>query len=145
MTLILLVMYSVYPLVTLIIEISSENNKNLAMFIVGIVGWIVAFIFLIVLISFTRYHHKLIRRNKTTLDMLDIERGNLNNFNYDMGSSWNMEFIMGKKRSCWCFPVWYGKTGPQGDGTVFVKRGREGRILDLEEEESISASKKSSE
>lgn len=108
----IIILYSIYPLVHLIIEISSDNNKNLARFIVGIVAWVLALILLIVLITFTRYHHKLIKQNKTTLDMLNVERGNNTSFNYDMGSSWNMEFIMGKKKSCWCVPIWCGKAGP---------------------------------
>lgn len=60
-----------------------------------------------------------------------------------MGKKWNFEFVMGKNRLLWCCPCWSSLAGLESDGTVFVKRGRGGRIIDLEERESESVSKSS--
>lgn len=83
---ILMVSFSIYPLVALIIEVANDNRTNLRIFIVGIIGWVILLVFFIVLTSFFMYHIRLIRKNKTTLEILDVKRGNDYHFTYDMGT-----------------------------------------------------------
>jgi palmitoyltransferase len=113
---------SVYPIVLLIIELVKGNYAgNLWILILGIVGFGLGIVFFIIMIMFLKYHFDLISKNKTTLEHMDEKRGNIKDYDYDMGKDWNWDSVFGKNKLCWFFPVNSGMSETDGDGTVFMK------------------------
>ena len=112
---------SVYPIVLLIIEVVKGDFGHLWILIVGIVGIGLAVVFFVVMVMFLKYHFGLIGKNKTTIEHMDEKRGNVKDYNYDMGKEWNWNSVFGKNKLCWFFPVNTGMAETEGDGTVFMK------------------------
>ena len=73
-------------------------------FIFGIIGFGFAIVFCYIVIMFIRYHFDLVAKNMTTIEHLDEKRGNVRDYNYDMGKEWNWSFVFGKNKTCWFFP-----------------------------------------
>lgn len=66
----------------------------------------------------------------TTIEHLDEKRGNVRDYNYDMGKDWNWNFVFGKNKTCWFFPYNEGDAGSTGDGTVFIKHESSKKMID---------------
>jgi len=43
-------------------------------------------------------------KNITTIEQLDEKRGNIRDYNYDMGREWNWNFVFGKSKLYWFIP-----------------------------------------
>ena len=83
---------------------------------------------------FLQYHFDLVDRNMTTIEHLDEKRGNIKDYNYDMGKEWNWQSVFGKKKACYYLPLDEGEAAPHGDGTVFMKQTLVDKKSDHEEE-----------
>ena len=113
--------YSVYPLVDLIIRLVKGDTGVLITLTLGLVGYALTIVFFIIMILFLRTHFDLINQNMTTIEQLDEKRGNIRTVTYDMGKEFNYQTVFGRRKMCWGCPVTKGEAGPFGDGTVFTK------------------------
>ncbi len=127
--------FSIYPLLKLAIQILQGNFNNLGIFIVGLVGLGLGITFFVIIIMFLRYHIDLLNKNKTTIEHLDEKRGNIKDYNYDMGTDWNWKTVFGKSKMCWLFPLDTGIGAPNGDGTVFMKHYNNDKRMSLVNED----------
>ncbi len=76
-------LFTVYPLIKILIDIKNGDKSKLSNFIIGCVGFILNIAFLITMIIFLEYHFSLINKNETTIDKLNKERGVVSEYNYD--------------------------------------------------------------
>lgn len=124
------IVFSIYPLVRMVIEIARGDYSHLWHFIFGLVGFLLALIFAYIIFQFLKYHFDLIDKNMTTIEHLDEKRGNIRDYNYDMGKEWNFNFVFGKVKACWFFPYNKGDAASTGDGTVFLKTGNNQKVME---------------
>lgn len=87
-----------------------------------IFGLVLSFVFTFLILKFFNYHLELVSKNITTIEQLDEQRGNTAEFNYDMGTEWNWNFVFGRSKFLWFVPIDQGIAGPVGDGTIFMKQ-----------------------
>jgi palmitoyltransferase len=137
-TLLLALIVTIYPLVRMIIMLSSGGLRSpfdLADFVFCCISFVFTCVLFVTLTNFIAFHWNLIERNSTTLENLEEMRsghsvGNM----YDQGSEFNWAQVMGKNKVLWFIP-YIGKSGyPNGDGVVFPSRGsdRDSSIMDFD-------------
>lgn len=83
------IIFSIYPLVMMIIEIARGDRTHLWHLIVGIIGFVLALVFAYIIYQFLSYHFDLVKKNMTTIEHLDEKRGNTREYNYDGGEEFN--------------------------------------------------------
>ena len=123
-------LYSVYPIVDLIIRLVKGDTSHSLTLILGLVGYGLTIVFFIIMILFLQTHFDLINKNLTTIEQLDEKRGNIRTVTYDMGKEFNYQTVFGRKKICWPCPIMAGEAGPFGDGTVFTKTDLSNRNMD---------------
>lgn len=128
--------YSVLPIVDLLIELFKGNTSHIVNLIIGIVGYGLDVVFFIIMILFLRTHYDLINKNMTTIEQLDEKRGNIKTVTYDMGKEFNYKTVFGQNKACWGCPYDKGDSAPFGDGTVFIKQDLSNRKISASAEDN---------
>ena len=128
--------YSIYPIINLVIVLVKGDTSYLAVLVVGIVGYGLDILFFIIMILFLRTHYDLINKNMTTIEQLDEKRGNVKTVTYDMGYDFNYKTVFGQNKVCWGCPYDRGDAAPFGDGTVFIKQDLSNRKLSATAEDN---------
>lgn len=126
--------YSVYPIVMMIIDLVQGDTSHIITLIVGIVGYGLDVVFFIIMILFLKTHFDLINKNLTTIEQLDEKRGNVKTVTYDMGKDFNYKTVFGQNKACWGCPYNGGDSAPFGDGTVFIKQDLSNRKISANED-----------
>ena len=113
--------FGVYPFFLFVFDVGDGDKGFLGYFAVFCVGYFFLVIMVFFLAWFLRYHWRLVRVNKTSLERMDEIRGNILNYHYDLGVEWNWKFVFGRKKYLWYLPV---EGEVLGDGIVFIKKSK---------------------
>ena len=98
-------------------ETGEKDRHDLALFMV-IGAFVLVFIASWVMTNFLRFHIKLIRENKTTIEFLE-KKGEEFQSPYDVGSHRNFLQVFGRQKILWPFPVYMLGGHPVGDGVFW--------------------------
>ena len=97
----------------------SKNNEKLSNNILIMMAFIMDCIVCVLMTAFLRFHLKLARQNKTTIENLD-KQGKPFKSIYDIGASENWKQIFGVNPWLYPFPIFCGSGKPKGDGIYWA-------------------------
>jgi len=86
-----------------------------------IVGYIAVGLVWIMMFFFFRFHRKLVRENKTTIENIEHKEEPEYKSKYDISFDHNVEQVMGKNKWLWLLPIMPKHTVPKGQGIYFDK------------------------
>lgn len=117
--------YDMYKSIVWLIE-SLMNFKAPHLYELQIaVFTMVAYLFIglicILMFVFFKFHRKLVRENKTTIENLEHKSKEYES-KYNIDETENIEQVMGTKRWLWFFPIMPASAKPHGEGINFQKR-----------------------
>jgi hypothetical protein len=104
-----------------IINFEAPHLYELQIAIFTVIGYLFVALICLLMFVFFKFHRKLVRENKTTIENLEHKNKEYES-KYDINESENTEQIMGTVKWLWPFPIMPNSSKPHGEGIYFHKR-----------------------
>ena len=104
-----------------IINFEAPHLYELQIAVFTMIAYLFVALICLLMFVFFRFHRKLVRENKTTIENLEHKNKEYES-KYDINECENIEQVMGTIRWLWFLPIMPASTKPHGEGINFHKR-----------------------